>query len=171
MPLTLPTLGLLLLATIGLETGAIAQSPTARPANDSLAKLASQLLGQSEVRVRLPPDEQILLLSRPRLVADTIQFAGFVRGSWTLDTATARHEILLDETLRVEVRRSAWQKGGFIGFLAGEAALAGLRAAGKLEPGRNESLFLGTAFGLSGAIAGMIAAAPFSEWKTVYQHP
>ena len=170
MPLRLSSLGLLLVTTIGLPTQATAQS-AGRSASGSLAELSSQLTGQSEVRVRLPSADQTLLLSRPRLVADTLQFAGYVRGSWTLDTATALHEMLLAEIVRLDIRRSAWRKGGVIGLLAGEAALAGLRAAGKLEPGRDESLFLATAFGLSGAIGGMIAAAPFSEWKTVYQHP
>lgn len=171
MSVGLTSLGLLLLASLGLQTRAIAQGSASRPTNDSLAELSSQLLGQSEVRVRLLSEEQTLLLSRPRLVADRLQFAGYVPGSWTLDTSTAPHEMLLAEILRLEVRRSVWQKGGLVGLLAGEAALAGLRASGKLEPGRNESLFLGTLFGMSGAIAGMTVAAPLSEWKTVYQHP
>jgi hypothetical protein len=138
------------------------------PADDSLVELAHRLYGQSRARIRLSSGGPSLVILGPRLVGDTLQFTRYAAGSWTLDTTGGRHQILLAEVARLQVRRSAWEKGAIIGFLVGAAAIEAVNAAGKYQIDRGETLFFGLFFGTAGAFVGAPTGALFHTWKTLY---
>ena len=139
--------------------------------NDSLVELAHRLYGHDKARVRLMSDAPSLVILEPRVVGDTLEFARYAPGSWTLDTTAGRHQMLLAEVARLQIRRSAWDKGAIIGFLIGAAAIEAVNAAGKYQIDRGETVFFGLFFGTAGAFAGAPIGALFHKWDTVYGAP
>jgi hypothetical protein len=119
----------------------------------------------------LPTYAPDLIVLQPRLIGDTLQFAGYAPGAWTLDTATAQHQILLTELTRLQVRSSAWDRGALIGLLMGVAAVGLANAAGRFHIEGGEALFAGLFSGTAGAMLGGVIGAPFHQWKTVYETP
>ncbi|HEV2085542.1 MAG TPA: hypothetical protein VGR09_10695 [Gemmatimonadales bacterium] len=140
-------------------------------AQDSLPQVAARLFGQHMVRISLPTGAPDLILLQPRLIGDTLEFAGDAPGAWTLDTAIGRHQISLTEITRLQVRSSAWDRGAIIGLLVGAAAIEAANAAGKYQIDRGETLFMGLLGGTGGAVLGGLLGAPFHRWKTVYGAP
>jgi len=131
-------------------------------------ELAHRLYGQSKARIRLSSGGPSLVILGPRLVGDTLEFTRYAAGSWTLDTTGGRHQILLAEVARLQVRGSAWEQGAIIGFLVGAAAIEAVNAAGKYQIDRGETLFFGLFFGTAGAFVGAPTGALFHTWKTLY---
>jgi hypothetical protein len=123
------------------------------------------------VRISLPTYAPDLIVLEPHLIGDTLEFAGYARGAWTLDTATVQHQILLTEITRLQVRSSAWDRGALIGFLMGAAAVGVANATGKFQIDGGETLFVGLLSGTGGALLGGLIGAPFHQWKTVYETP
>jgi hypothetical protein len=148
-----------------------ASSGDNRAAQDSLSLVAARLFGQPMVRISLPTYAPDLIVQEPHLIGDTLEFAGYAPGAWTLDTATVQHQILLTEITRLQVRSSAWDRGALIGLLAGAAAIGVADAAGRFHIDRGETLFVGVLFGTSGALLGGLIGAPFHQWETVYETP
>jgi hypothetical protein len=133
--------------------------------------MAVRIFGQRSVRISLPTYAPDLVVLEPHLIGDTLQFAGYAPGAWTLDTATAQHQILLTELTRLQVRSSAWDRGALIGLLMGVAAVGLANAAGRFHIEGGEALFAGLFSGTAGAMLGGVIGAPFHQWKTVYETP
>jgi hypothetical protein len=123
------------------------------------------------VRISLPTYAPDLIVLEPHLIGDTLEFAGYARGAWTLDTATVQRQILLTEITRLQVRSSAWDRGALIGFLMGAAAVGVANATGKFQIDGGEALFVGLLSGTGGALLGGLIGSPFHQWKTVYETP
>ena len=149
----------------------MATPPAGAGDSAAIAGLATALQGHQQIRVRLRTHQPDLVLPGPRLDEAEIRFARYAPGSWTFDSATAPHEIPLNEIGRVQVRSSAWQTGAIIGFLVGAAAIEAVNAAGKYQIDKGETLFIGGLFGTGGAFIGGLIAAPFHHWHTVYASP
>ena len=164
----------LLFAALALPACAQAQAASSgdnRVAPDSLSQLAARLFGQPTVRISLPTEAPDLVVLEPHLIGDTLEFAGYAPGAWTLDTAAVPHQILLTEITRLQVRSSAWDRGALIGLVMGAAAVGAANAAGRFQIERGEALFLGLLSGTGGALLGGLIGAPFHQWKTVYETP
>ena len=123
------------------------------------------------VRISLSTESPDLILLQPHLVGDTLEFARDAPGAWTLDTTTGRHQILLTEITRLQIRSSAWDRGALIGFLVGAAATEAANAAGRFQIDRGETLFIGLLSGTGGALLGGLMGSLFHQWKTVYEAP
>ena len=166
-----PLFWTLLFAALALPTHVRAQGASSVEngvAQDSLSQVAARLFGQRVVRISLPTDAPDLILLEPHLVDDTLEFARYALGAWTLDTATGGHQILLTEITRLQIRSSAWDRGALVGFLVGATAAeaAGTGAKFRIESG--ERVFAGLLFGVAGAVLGGLAGSPFHRWVTVY---
>src|SRR5882724_1602893 len=113
------------------------------------------------VRISLPTEAPDLILLEPHLVGDTLEFARDAPGAWTLDTATGRHQVLLTEITRLQIRSSASDRGALIGFLVGATAIEAGSTAGKFRIESGERVFAGLIFGVAGAVLGGLAGSPF----------
>jgi hypothetical protein len=171
----LETVTKLLCAALALPTCVSGQTASSSGdkgvAQDSLSQVAAQLFGQPTVRISLPTYAPDLVVVQPHLIGDTLEFAGYAPGAWTLDTATVPHQILLTGITRLQVRSSAWDRGALIGLLMGASAAGAAHAAGRFHIDRGDALFAGLLSGTSGALLGGVIGALFHQWTTVYETP